>query len=254
MKKSIIKRRKRVIPVTQGPESADENLSLAESAESPHLVAEDSIERGTINEDGSVNLGPRRHPEQSLPLLPEPRLQRNRQASPLPTGDLMQYHAASSSKGREIPLESLNDDNRLAPITGMNTTVDRQPSLSPASFLSPTRKRSFSATESEEASPRDESSKRVSSIKSILNSSAGIEPTGEQRKSADSSQGGGVATAIPGSGTPVAVGSADARVGEERGESEVSKAERRAALQREADRMRELLAAKERELAELGPD
>lgn len=34
-------------------------------------------------------------------------------------------------------------------------------------------------------------------------------------------------------------------------ESEMSKAEKRAALKREADRMRELLAAKERELAEL---
>lgn len=34
-------------------------------------------------------------------------------------------------------------------------------------------------------------------------------------------------------------------------ESETSKAERRAALQREAERMRQLLAANERELAEL---
>jgi hypothetical protein len=36
------------------------------------------------------------------------------------------------------------------------------------------------------------------------------------------------------------------------GESDPSKAEKRAALQREAERMRELLAAKERELAEFG--
>ncbi len=35
-------------------------------------------------------------------------------------------------------------------------------------------------------------------------------------------------------------------------ESESAKAERRAALRREAERMREMLAAKERELAELG--
>ena len=36
------------------------------------------------------------------------------------------------------------------------------------------------------------------------------------------------------------------------GESDPAKAEKRAALQREAERMRELLAAKERELAEFG--
>jgi hypothetical protein len=35
---------------------------------------------------------------------------------------------------------------------------------------------------------------------------------------------------------------------------EISKAERRAVLAREAERMRELLAAKERELAELGDE
>ena len=37
-------------------------------------------------------------------------------------------------------------------------------------------------------------------------------------------------------------------------EGERLKTERRAALQREADRMREMLAAKERELLELGHD
>lgn len=35
-------------------------------------------------------------------------------------------------------------------------------------------------------------------------------------------------------------------------DGDASRAERRAALQREAERMREMLAAKERELAELG--
>src|SRR5690606_20622066 len=69
---------------------------------------------------------------------------------------------------------SLKDDNRLPPITSLAASgpgVDRQSSISPASFLSPARKRSFSSTDNEPRNYDDgsDNSKRLSSIKSILN-------------------------------------------------------------------------------------
>jgi hypothetical protein len=79
-----------------------------------------------------------------------------------------------------------------------------------------------------------DSSKRLSSIKSILNPSGGsglTEARGETPRSSVRSP----------PRSPL-VGAA---------ESDAAKAEKRAALQREAEQMRALLAAKERELAEL---
>lgn len=327
MKKSVIKRRKRVIPTTHDAQT-DEYSSSGEQGVSPPPPsavstvptasttsgasasaappapaapvapaapaglatqptlpppAEMAMERGTLNSDGSVNLGLRRRPEQSLSLVPEPLLRQNRQTSPRHVGgDLTQYHSSSSSQqplsNRMDVSGSLNDDNRLAPMTGLTTLppLDRQTSLSPSSFLSPTRKRSFSSSENDFAShasrdgsanasggggssgvgtsgvrvgggsasgsgsgsnnnsnsnnnssAQEANTKRLSSIKSLLNA-----PSDDD----DNVIMGGMGGPYPGVG------------GNE--ELERARAERREALRREAERMREMLAAKERELAE----
>lgn len=193
---------------------------------SPSPGPETPREKGSINPDGSVNLGAKPKPEQSMSLVPEDVLQRTRQASPLrPGSDLTQYHVASS----------LTNENRLAPLTSIAATSDRQSSLSPASFLSPSRKRSFSSTDIDiPQNAEHEPSKRLSSIKSILN------PTGGPGTSEGSAE-------PPRSSFRSPVSSP----GKATSESATSKAKKRAALQREAEYMRALLAAKERELAEL---
>jgi hypothetical protein len=151
-------------------------------------------------------------------------------------------------------------------MASMTTNSDRKTSLSPASFLSPTRKRSFSTTEGETFASQEanqESSKRISSInlKSILNpsTSAGTPPKagtgsddGDYSLPPIRSPGSTIASAP----SPSAFSNRDNTpgAGPRDIESERIKAERRAALQREADKMREMLAAKERELQELGHD
>ncbi|WAO85482.1 Hypothetical protein NCS54_00272500 [Fusarium falciforme] len=263
MKKSTIKRRKRIIPASQDEEMEDAMESV--ETQSQH---DSGPERGSMNEDGSVNLGLRRRPDHPLTIEPQPVVRPTRTMSPLPsTSDLAVYH--QSSNPRNFP-GSLNDDNRLAPMTSMGTTTERQTSLSPASFLSPARKRSFSTTESEafnSGEAAQESSKRVSSIniKSILNPSTSADSPPNMGAGSDDgdyslppirSPGSTIASApSPGAfsnrdhtpGTPSM--SRDYSMDGER-----VKSERRAALQREADRMREMLAAKERELQELGHD
>ena len=220
MKKAMIKRRKRVLPAGQSPEDARE-MSV-----SPSPVPETPREKGSINPDGSVNLGSKPKPEPSISLVPEDVLQRTRQTSPLRLStDLSQYHVASS----------LTDENRLAPLTSIAATSDRQSSLSPASFLSPSRKRSFSAADMDfSQTAEQDSSKRLSSIKSILNPAGGpgaTEGRGETPRSSFRSP-----ARSPGNASS---------------ESEAAKAEKRESLQRQADYMRALLAAKEKELAEL---
>lgn len=274
MKKSVIKRRKRVIPASY--EVAPEGSAPTESVESSASPPDMSSERGSMNPDGSVNLGLRRREEdQPLQLVPESVLRQNRPSPPLPSGDLTQYSSIARHH-REIP-GSLTDDNRLAPITSIARPPagpGRQSSLSPASFLSPTRKRSFGESDYP-ASAELENNKRLSSIKSILNPAVATasQPSGAQLSprmmnsedparqrgymgspattmaSAPSPGAYSTASPTPSHAVP-AQGYIDAR--RLSNESEVSKAERRAALQRQADRMREMLAAKERELAELG--
>ena len=172
MKKATIKRRKRVIPASHEEEQDD----LADVMDA--LSQEKTPERGTENDDGSINLGMRRRPGQPLTIEPSPVMRPSGQNSPLPpastsASDLAAYHQPSGLP-RHVP-NSLNDDNRLPPMTSLAAaTSERQTSLSPASFLSPRRKRSFSATETEAGSVADgghESAKRLSSIKSILNPS-----------------------------------------------------------------------------------
>lgn len=259
MKKSVIKRRKRVIPASQ--ELAAEGSTPVESIQSPSPPRDISSERGSMNPDGSISLGMRKQQkEQGLQLVPESVLRQNSLPPMTSAGPLTQYSVYNKYHS-ETP-QSLDDDHRLAPITSLAGTSDRQTSLSPASFLSPTRKRSFGETNDHASPPEPDHNKRLSSIKSILNPPRPVSPCipGEepamQRTHAESPTGTMVSAPSPGAysnassaGSGPTYGPAESR--RLSMESEASKAERRAALQREAQRMRQMLAANERELAEL---
>lgn len=281
MKKSIIKRRKRMIPASHGGSSERDGTESGESP-SPRPEAA-SPERGSVNEDGSINLGLRRRPDDGpMSLVPELTLRQNRNQTGLPSANLTQYHSSHAAqqphRAPQVP-DSLNNGNRLAPLTSIAAVpADRQSSLSPASFLSPPRrKRSFSETDfAQGGNPGDagyyESSKRLSSIKSILN------PAGAPDDDHDDDDGGGDPSLRPAMGprpSPRRAANAAVPPAPRRspfsndgpspaaqsgttdphcGPAERARAERRAELRREADKMREMLAAKERELAALGQD
>ncbi|PHH64583.1 hypothetical protein CDD81_4194 [Ophiocordyceps australis] len=270
MKKSTIKRRKRVIPASQD----GENDETAESLDGS--VQDKTPERGTENEDGSINLGLRRRPDYPLTIEPQPVIRTSGPSSPLPpatASGLAAYHQPSGFH-RNV-LSPSNDENRLPPMASMAPVMsDRQTSLSPVSFLSPSRKRSFSATEPDLGSATEngyEGAKRLSSINSILNPPAAFQdrPTSRTEGLKRSEN---MLPPLRASGSGVAVGSpllstATGPVSQvtkmldfqstrrdSAADSERLKAERRLVLQREAERMRELLAAKERELMELGSE
>ncbi|CAJ2513515.1 Uu.00g016340.m01.CDS01 [Anthostomella pinea] len=264
MKKSVIKRRKRVIPASQEDDAADtamEGVMALDSVEQASIYAESDVERGTQNEDGSVNLGFRRKSDHPSTLLPKP-VRSSQGSTPLPPStDLMAYHTTAHAPQSFYIRDSLTDDNRLAPLTSISAASNRQYSLSPASFLSPSRrKRSFSATDSD-VPPNEfgqDNSKRLSSIKSILNNPA-TGSSGNYNASEDGESlrlRSPVSLLMPApspssfSITSSMLPSMHSR--ETTAESERSKADRRAALHQEAERMREMLAAKERELAALG--
>ncbi|EGO59017.1 hypothetical protein NEUTE1DRAFT_59972 [Neurospora tetrasperma FGSC 2508] len=267
MKKAIIKRRKRVIPAAGG----DAEIEPSEAPDSPPATSEPPMEKGTVNEDGSVNLGIRRRSVRPLTLVPEDELRRNRQASPLSSAALGQYHSSHTNQPHHGAHASLTYENRLAPIHSLALPVDRQASISPVSFLSPSRKRSISAVENEPSSHNDnESHKRLSSIKSILNPMPSSEmhrevSPADQLRMQPASRSPAMSSLTPahspGSfsnstviGTPTSAPILRSASRDTLNDSERMKAERRAALEREAEMMRELLAAKERELAELGYD
>lgn len=250
MKKAVIKRRKRVIPVSQ--EGLDEGAPL-ESVEQASQYSS-SEEKGSTNADGSVNLGFRRRHDQRLTLLPEP-IRQGQNSTPLTSSSshLAAYRNAYTPQSLDSR-DSLTDNNRLAPLTSISGFGDRQSSLSPASFLSPSRKRSFSPSDSEPPqSESGQSSKRLSSIKSILNPLASahghmsnsMEDAAESLRLLRSPASTAYSAPSPGShSVPSILPPLN--------DNEKIRAERRLALQLEAERMREMLAAKEKELAALG--
>jgi GATA-binding protein, other eukaryote len=256
MKKSIIKRRKRVIPASGEGGYVEVEVANASSEGTP--------ERGTVNPDGSVNLGSRNRPGYLPTIEPEPGSHTGRQASPLQSTDPAAYHSTHTNH-QEVP-RYLTEDNRLASLASIATTEERQPSLSPASFVSPSRKRSFSAAETDASTPHEagHENKRVSSIISILNpSSQGTTSIGmghDDRRDChphpSTRSPASTSISIPSPGPPVpshpAFGAGQSSWPDGAMEGQQSKSERRQALRREAERMRELLAQKERELDELG--
>lgn len=257
-----------------------------------------------MNPDGSISLGLRkqqqqqqqREQQQGLQLVPETVLRQN-SLPPMNTAATLTQYSVYNKYHSETP-QSLDDDHRLAPIgvTLLATPNDRQTSLSPASFLSPTRKRSFGEatdhTSPSESDTTTKNNKRLSSIKTLLNpallsgSGGASGPSSQHRwpasptrtisaenlshqqrayNNGDSPPPGSTPASAPSpgaysnasssvaAGPSAACGYADPALRRPSGtESEAIRAERRAALRREAQRMREMLAANERELAELG--
>ncbi|KAG6008022.1 hypothetical protein E4U54_008760 [Claviceps lovelessii] len=255
MKKATIKRRKRVIPAAQDEEMTD----VADLPEAHRM--ERTPERGTENDDGSINLGVRRRQEHytvNIGLAPAEN-RSSGQAYSLPlASDLAAYHQGSGRSHQVYGYDT--EENRLPPISLRAVLSDRQSSVSPASFLAPQRKRSFSAAGSDTGSNADfgqESSKRISSIKSILNPSSGdgIDRCGSTHMDDYTlpplRSAGGLPVARTQSISPGVGISRDMDEQGEQARLDRIKAERRLALQKEADRMREELAAKERELMEL---
>ncbi|KAI1815152.1 hypothetical protein GGS20DRAFT_576332 [Poronia punctata] len=247
MKKSIIKRRKRVLPVSQEEAMVDvDDAMFVYAVGQRSRYTESETERGSINEDGSVNLGLRRKADHRLTLLSEP-LHSGQGSTPVPMLESKSYHTSQTLHPFTGP-DSAVDDNRLPPLTSIMS--DRQSSISPASFMtSSRRKRSLSVTDSD--APGSEfnamDTKRLSSINSILNPDDGSELS--RLRSPPTAW---VTEPSPGqfSITSSMVPSMHSR--EVTAEPERSIADRRAALLQEAERMREILAAKERELAALG--
>ncbi|PMD62857.1 uncharacterized protein K444DRAFT_642020 [Hyaloscypha bicolor E] len=262
MKKSVIKRRKRVVPAVQGTQASGidiANNSMGSPESDQHSPpAEPQSQRGSINPDGSVNLGFRIRNEAGRALLPDP-VSSSRAANHKapPSSDLTAYASTITQQAHEHH-ESLSNDNRLPPMASYPSPTQRHSSVSPNSFLSPSRKRSFSAAEIEPLQPSFPESthpKRLSSIKSILNPGTFSDPeTDRDRQSpgrypcVGSPFSSGYATSPANSG----VGSTLNSARDPASESERAKLERREMLQREAEKMREALKAKERELAELG--
>ncbi len=258
MKKSVIKRRKRVVPAAQGSQGIDaaNNSTGSPDSDPPSPPAES--QRGSLNPDGSVNLGFRMRNDQGRALLPDPTSSSRGQNGQMPNTDLTAYASTANAHAQEH-LGSLNNDNRLPPMNSYPSPTQQRPSLSPNSFLSPSRKRSFSSAEIEllpsinNAAEASANPKRLSSIKSILNPGFS-EADGAERSpgrypgmgSARNSS--GYLTSPPNSQGGSALSSAR----DSQSESERAKVERREMLQREAEKMREALKAKERELAELG--
>ncbi|KAI1470625.1 uncharacterized protein F4812DRAFT_456634 [Daldinia caldariorum] len=256
MKKSVIKRRKRVIPANQ-MDSGSEDAMTIDSIEQQSPYIEIERERGTVNEDGSVNLGLRRKAEHPLTLLPDP-IRSGPASGPITSTDLIAYHTTNAPHNIDIR-DSFTHDNRLAPLKSLVALSDRQSSLSPASFQSPSRKRSFSGTDSEytPSEPGHDSSKRLSSIKSLLNpaseSNSGFFPVDNL---AEALRLRSPATTILSAPSPSLQGMTinilpAIQSRESTAEDEKSKAERLAALQEEAERIRQMLADKEREMAAL---
>lgn len=202
------------------------------SPESDHVSPPPEAHRGSTNPDGSINLGFRNR------NLPDPTRGQSIQQQH-PGSDLIAYASNSQSHGNDN--DSLNDDNRLPPINSFSSARQRI-SLSPNSFLSPSRKRSFSNTDMEPSlrdsatNPTSTNPKRLSSIKSLLNPGASDHEPNDRRSPSQFLN------------PPSPNYSSQAPVQD----SERAKFERREMLQREAERMREALKAKERELAELG--
>ena len=256
----------------------------------PHPITSLARRAATSHND-TEKLGLCRRPEDGpLTLLPDPKLQHKQRSSPAyprrPT-DLSNYHSFSPRDTN--PLPDLSSENKLAPIKslkcpssapmpGHSTVGDRQSSRSPASFVSPARKRSFSSMTEVDSVETHENSKRLSSIESILNpcdtsplprAVSPISIVDSDHPSAHPAQGSGCSPDLPPSQRPSPRPSCDPM-----GRSPISttatvasapspgtfsnasagteeRAGRKAALLREAERMRELLRETEAELAAL---
>ncbi|MCJ1362641.1 putative electron transfer flavoprotein subunit [Acarospora aff. strigata] len=255
MKKSIIKRRKRVVPALQDqPSRAPSSPPLAPSV-SPdpsqtyhHDQAGD--QRGSMNPDGSINLGFRQRENARSFNTP---YQENTRHPPPPV-DFTDYHTSSSHTHHPNYRPS---NSAPPPQPTYPSPIQRPASLSPH-IPSATRKRSYSATQETTFTTLDSPDvTRLSSISSILNPAQLDQHQHQQQEPSVSAT--AEAEDMPIEPSLLAMSnpqlplpaSSTNSLGENERQKDREKMERRAQLSREAEAMRQMLRAKERELAEL---
>ncbi len=274
MKKSVIKRRKRVVPATTGGvmPNMTRNAGSPES-DDQHQRSDDAHEaqRGSMNTDGSISLGfrPRQpqsqEPSRNLPELPgQIRGQNGHQHQHQHQQNDLQSYTSTPQQMQQHDKSSLSVDNRLPPMAAYPSPGHRPSSLSPNFLLSPNnRKRSVSATEDGQSmqqqpqQPQSGHGQRTGSIKSILNHAPQMQmslPPGDEvldpslRTPVQQSPVQGYA---PVASMGQSNGSGQRTSSGMRGEEEKVRMQRREALEREAERMREELRRKEEELEQL---
>ncbi|KAI9683566.1 MAG: putative electron transfer flavoprotein subunit [Trizodia sp. TS-e1964] len=234
LSKPIIKRRKRVIPAAQTRSASDDQPVFSPEASSlsperAHSVnRQESHDLGNEDEDSQAGLRGSGGIRQSLP---EPSFR----YPGMPLVDFTGYSVPHSP-----PQGELAKNNILPPITPQPTSP--MP-LHLRNTASQTRKRSISPSDGETSADPGSVSPRLSSLTSISNAN------NNRKKSS-------VGDDIPSESSPLPVGRPQSGLPQsqetpQQCDSEDTKRERkRAELQREAERIRQMLATKEKELAE----
>ena len=264
MKKSIIKRRKRVVPATQEQDPTHAaHLTSFPASSSPRTQFPEALELRHSQQDSpgrdfneSTNLDVRTRDHQS---------DYHHQYEPSQLGvDFTHYqidqHLRPSSQGPQehnhLPLPNVYDTSALAP--------SPEPSRTLSPFPGATRKRSFSDAQYDQtkpATPDETRPNRLSSISSILNPTqrssvddAMIDPSlsslSQQQQRRQSQLPQIQHSAHP---PPPDIRLRNVTDGDPGGWNP-SRAEKKARLRREAQEIRETLRAKERELEELEGD
>ncbi|KAI9821761.1 MAG: putative electron transfer flavoprotein subunit [Pycnora praestabilis] len=244
MKKSVIKRRKRVVPAHMDQSLNGNQLPLMAPSSSPDPHQQTHIEdsrdqRGSLNPDGSINLGFRRRESghvQNTPEIADPHTHFEQRTSHPPPLDFTGYPSESA---HQLQHQHSHSHSNGGPPNYPSPT-QRHSSMSPHPSSSTNRKRSFSVADSDaqERNADPAKSNRLSSITSILNPSQQsyddfpIEPS---------------LLAMSRQPPP----DENIRLGANEDEAHLN---RRAKLQRDVEYMRKMLAAKEREIAELNDD
>ncbi|KAL9046297.1 MAG: hypothetical protein Q9214_000836 [Letrouitia sp. 1 TL-2023] len=252
MKKSIIKRRKRVVPAMQEQPPGNQHLTSFPVSTSPDSQYLENAEishhdrNPVVNQDGSINLDLRPRDQQ---------LDQQSQYKP-PAIDFTDYHIDQPRRS-----STHSQYHQVSP-SGIHEQVTANPAephhrLSPL-HVSSSRKRSYSNTERDEPTPPvpdNTRNNRLSSISSILN------PTQQQQADEmpiDPNLSSIGQQALRHASTPQTNHQQFAPPPPESSVRQLSisesadlRTQRRAQLRQEADHMREILRAKERELEEL---
>ncbi|KAL9612308.1 MAG: hypothetical protein Q9167_003087 [Letrouitia subvulpina] len=251
MKKSIIKRRKRVVPAMQEQPPGNQHLTSFPISTSPDSQYPENAESShhdrssAVNQDGSINLDIRsqdqQFDQQSQYKPPAIDFTDYHIDQPRRSSTHSQYHQVSPSGIHEqVTANSAEPQHRLSPL-----------------HVSSSRKRSHSNTDRDDPTPpvlENTRNNRLSSISSILN------PTQQQQADEmpiDPNLSSIGQQALRHASTPQANHQQFAPPPESSvrqlsiSESADLRTQRRAQLRLEADRMREILRAKERELEEL---
>ena len=209
MKKSVIKRRKRVVPAANEPDSSHlhQNSFTVSPSPQPHQLDTQNLVRprlgSSIDHHSPLDLRPNQHlfegsyvredqrrqsnmhpdhPHTADPRQPQQSIDRQHQYDPPPIGvDFTGYQLKNSTDRRPStqPQPPPHQQQQLPPVSSLdpeprtrNSDSDSHPRLSP---FGPSRKRSRSVTERSSPSPsagnnlNDPTRPRLSSISQILN-------------------------------------------------------------------------------------